>query len=83
MTVRLVADTEHYDSVGKYWPREIVVVGSKEQVEYFIQHCYMGVEQGTDPFLQLAEPTYYCGAQYCDEPECGTHGINYKLWRES
>lgn len=30
----------------------------------------------TDP-----EPTYYCGAQYCDDPVCGTHGSDWQEWR--
>jgi len=27
------------------------------------------------------EPVYYCGAQHCDDPACGTHGSDWADWR--
>jgi hypothetical protein len=32
--------------------------------------------------IELIEPTYFCGAQYCDDPACGTHGSNWVEWRK-
>jgi hypothetical protein len=75
--VLLISDQESSDVFG--WPQQITVEGTRDQIEKFIDHFENGVY---DYSLELADPTYDCGAQYCDEPECGTHGINYKLWRE-
>ena len=74
MIVRLEALAE---DLGR-WPK-LQVEGTQVQIEYFLSQMYV---DGNVPLFTPSEPTYYCGAQYCEEPECGTHGINYKLWRE-
>jgi hypothetical protein len=32
--------------------------------------------------IEPLEPTYFCGAQYCDDPVCGTHGSDWVEWRK-
>lgn len=29
------------------------------------------------------EPFYFCGAAYCDDPACGTHGSLWVEWRRN